>query len=415
MVKVFLAASAAALAISAPATAGPGKSHDKGEHGAKAQNRAKAEQSAKSNRANRVEARSDRQANRVNIRADRKVEVRADRRTDRKAEARADRRTVREVKSRVDRRADLISNRADRQANRIEQRVDRKVDRVDRARSVDRIALADNHTPMRWTNVKSRGLIDGCPPGLYMKANGCLPPGQAKKLVGMTIPTALTAMAVPRVVQSLYPDTPNYYYRYDNGYLYQVDRKSNLIESLIPLLAGGYLPGQMLPTGYGSNTLPGYYNGLYPGYSNQCTRYANGVAYYTDCSTGLIENVVPLYDNGYGVGQMLPASYGYYNVPMQYRDLYYDNGASNYWYAPGSIYQYDSKTQLITSIAALLSPGMMVGQTMPSSYNVYNVPMAYRSTYNDTPNSWYRYSNGSIYQVDPATQLVTALVASILT
>ena len=28
------------------------------------------------------------------------------------------------------------------------------------------------------------GLIDGCPPGLAKKHNGCMPPGQAKKLVG---------------------------------------------------------------------------------------------------------------------------------------------------------------------------------------------------------------------------------------
>jgi hypothetical protein len=52
---------------------------------------------------------------------------------------------------------------------------------------------------------------------------------------------------------------------------------------------------------------------------------------------------------------------------------------------------------------------------MPIGYSAYNVPYAYRSTYYDTPNDWYRYSNGSIYRVDPATQLVTALVVSALT
>ena len=48
-------------------------------------------------------------------------------------------------------------------------------------------------------------------------------------------------------------------------------------------------------------------------------------------------------------------------------------------------------------------------------YDVYNVPYAYRATYYDTPTAWYRYNNGYIYQVDPATQLVTAIVASLLT
>ena len=32
----------------------------------------------------------------------------------------------------------------------------------------------------------------------------------------------------------------------------------------------------------------------------------------------------------------------------------------------------------------------------------------------DTPDDWYRYSNGNIYRVDPTTQLVTAIVKSIL-
>jgi len=52
---------------------------------------------------------------------------------------------------------------------------------------------------------------------------------------------------------------------------------------------------------------------------------------------------------------------------------------------------------------------------LPVGYGMYNVPLAYRSTYFDTPNAWYRYNNGYIYQVDPTTQLVTAIVASLLT
>ena len=63
---------------------------------------------------------------------------------------------------------------------------------------------------------------------------------------------------------------------------------------------------------------------------------------------------------------------------------------------------------MITSVAALMSPGFTVGQPLPMGYDVYNVPYAYRATYYDTPNAWYRYNNGYIYQVDPMTQLVTA-------
>jgi hypothetical protein len=130
--------------------------------------------------------------------------------------------------------------------------------------------------------------------------------------------------------------------------------------------------------------------------------------------TGMIEDVVPLYAGGYGVGQLLPSGYGYYNVPYQYRDMYYDTSDYGYWYAPGAIYQYDPSSSMITSVAALLSPGFTIGQPLPLGYDAYNVPYAYRATYYDTPTAWYRYNDGYIYQVDPTTQLVTAIVASIL-
>ena len=51
---------------------------------------------------------------------------------------------------------------------------------------------------------------------------------------------------------------------------------------------------------------------------------------------------------------------------------------------------------------------------MPMGYSTYNVPMAYRSSYYDTPDMWYRYNNGYIYSVDPTTQLVTAIVRAIV-
>ena len=70
---------------------------------------------------------------------------------------------------------------------------------------------------------------------------------------------------------------------------------------------------------------------------------------------------------------------------------------------------------LITSVAALLSPGMTIGQPLPMGYSTYNVPYGYRTKYIDTPNDWYRYNNGYIYRVDPTTQVVSAIVASILT
>jgi hypothetical protein len=164
--------------------------------------------------------------------------------------------------------------------------------------------------------------------------------------------------------------------------------------------------------GYGGY---GYGAGYGYGYNNLCNRYEYGVVYQVDCYTGLVQNVIPLYAGGYGVGQLLPSAYSTYNVPYQYRSLYYNTPDYGYWYAPGAIYQYNPQTSLITSVAALMSPGFTIGQTLPAGYGMYNVPLAYRSTYYDTPTAWYRYNNGYIYQIDPTTQLVSAIVASLLT
>lgn len=236
---------------------------------------------------------------------------------------------------------------------------------------------------------------------------------------------------LPVSLQYLYPATPAYYYQYGGGYLYQVDRTTSLIDALIPLIAGGYLPGQYLPNYYMSSYVPDYYglSSFYPAsygydygyggggygyYDNLCNRYEYGVVYQVDCYSGMVENVIPLYAGGYGVGQLIPSAYSYYNVPVQYRSVYYDTPDYNYWYAPGAIYQYDRRSSMITSVAALLSPGFTVGQPLPAGYGVYNVPYDYRATYYDTPSAWYRYNNGYIYQVDPATMLVTSVVASLL-
>ena len=233
-----------------------------------------------------------------------------------------------------------------------------------------------------------------------------MPPGQAAKLLGAPISTAASSAglsAVPLSAQYLYPDTNDYYYRYGGDYLYRVDRSSSLIDALLPLAFGGYSPGSYLPNYYmGSSYFPSAYgfnnygfNSFYPasygagygyGYDNLCNRYVNGTIYQVDCVTGMIVDVIPLYAGGYGVGQLLPTGYGYYNVPYQYRDMYYDTSNSGYWYAPGAIYQYDPSSSMITSVAALLSPGFNIGQPLPLGYDAYNVPYGYRSTYYDTPN-----------------------------
>ena len=250
-----------------------------------------------------------------------------------------------------------------------------------------------------------------------------LPVTEVTQFVGQPIgvvPAYVGLTALPQTLQYLYPATPDYYYQYGGGYLYQVDRTDNLIAALIPLLAGGYLPGQYLPQSYMASYAPDYYgyDAFYPadyGYGGLCNRYEYGVVYQVDCYSGMVENVIPTYAGGYGVGQLLPTAYRTYNVPVQYRSMYYNTADSGYWYAPGAIYQYDPRSSVITSVASLMAPGFTIGQPLPMGYAAYNVPYDYRATYYDTPTAWYRYNNGYIYQVNPATQLVTAIVASLLT
>lgn len=416
MTKLFLAASVAALAISAPAAARPDSADRAGAREAQ-----KAERSTqRAQRADRTAARTER-ATRVDRTAQRaeRQQVRAERVN--RAEtriadrpARAERPAIRS--ERIDRAQTRVADRQQHRVDRVAQAQDRVIARQGiRAQRIDQ-RLERND--LGFADAPGRGLIAGCPPGLWAKNNGCLPPGQAKKLIGVPLTTAAglaTLSALPSNVSYLYPDTNDYYYRYGNGYAYRVDRSSNLISALIPLLAGGLLPGQYLPTNYMNSYVPASYgfNSFYPDSPYQCNRYVNGIVYQVDCVTGLIEDVVPLYAAGYGVGQMLPSTY--YNLPTQYRGLYSDNDDYGYYYAPGAIYQYDQGSSLITAVAALLAPGFGIGQQLPMGYSTYNVPYAYRDTYYDTPNAWYRYNNGNIYQIDPATQLVTAIVASILT
>ncbi|HYD38365.1 MAG TPA: hypothetical protein VEA60_12170 [Allosphingosinicella sp.] len=199
------------------------------------------------------------------------------------------------------------------------------------------------------------GYGHGCPPGLAKKGNGCLPPGQAKKLfgIGQRLDRAwFDGYRIPVAYSSFYYDTPDYYYRYDDdGYIYRADRGSDLISAIIPLLGGGF-----------------------------------------------------------GVGQPLPAGYDVYNVPLQYRDTWYDNDDHLYRYGDNAIYRVDSDSGMIDGIVALLAGDLNVGQPLPAGYDAYNVPFDYRDRYYDDDEHLYRYADGNIYQVDAETQIVQAIV-----
>ena len=78
-----------------------------------------------------------------------------------------------------------------------------------------------------------------CPPGLAKKHNGCMPPGQAKKLykVGQRWPGSYgdrwTYNQIPADWRQRYDLDPYDNYYYGDGYLYQVDPKTLLIQEVI--------------------------------------------------------------------------------------------------------------------------------------------------------------------------------------
>lgn len=197
-------------------------------------------------------------------------------------------------------------------------------------------------TLFRDGRVERRALIDGCPPGLAKKNNGCLPPGQARQM---------RREALGRYDGYWLRGDEGYRYRYDDGYMYRYDRNGGLT-GWLPALGGAL-----------------------------------------------------------GLGNTWPQQYSYQPAPQYYSQYYGLNDRYSYRYADGVLYGVDPQTQAIQSVAALLTgQPWTVGQAMPQGYDVYNVPYQYRGQYADSPQSWYRYSDGYVYQVDPTTRLVQAVI-----
>jgi len=205
----------------------------------------------------------------------------------------------------------------------------------DRAPAV--LALGDR--PVAVFRVEpDRGLIAGCPPGLAKRNNGCLPPGQERKIARARY-------------DWLWDRDRNFDWRYDDGYLYRLDR-SGSVTGWLPALGGALAPGAVWPQ-----------------------------------------------------------QYAYQPVAPYYSDYFRLSDPYDYRYANGALYGVDPRTQAITQVVALLTgQPITVGQPMPAGYDVYNVPYAYRDRYVDTADSLYRYSDGYVYRVDPTTQLVQAAI-----
>lgn len=192
-----------------------------------------------------------------------------------------------------------------------------------------------------------QGVIDGCPPGLAKKRNGCLPPGQAKKQAGYD-------------GRYYRPDffglssTGSGRYFYDDGYLLRLGSGGN-VAGYIPLLGGALSIGNQWPNYYEPVRLPDYYSSYYGLGDPNSYRYANNAFYRIDPETQAITSIAALITGDeFVVGQPVPSGYGAYNVPYQYRDRYYDRPDAYYRYSDGYVYQVDPETRLVAAAIELL-------------------------------------------------------------
>ena len=98
-----------------------------------------------------------------------------------------------------------------------------------------------------WGSSDRRGLIDGCPPGLAKKNNGCMPPGLAKARDNDYRYRYATYRPDWWGLSALGLGSGNYFY--DDGYLYQMGANNSVL-GYIPLLGGALSVGNAWPSYY---------------------------------------------------------------------------------------------------------------------------------------------------------------------
>lgn len=101
----------------------------------------------------------------------------------------------------------------------------------------DHVVTTRNGSPLYAFNARGN-----CPPGLAKKNTGCLPPGQAKKMYNVgqrydrNFGNAWTYNQIPTDLRSRYDFDRDDRYYYRDGYLYQVDPKTMLVQQAISAL-----------------------------------------------------------------------------------------------------------------------------------------------------------------------------------
>lgn len=184
-----------------------------------------------------------------------------------------------------------------------------------------------------------------CPPGLAKKGNGCLPPGQARKLDRFD------------GWSNWYPvrnRNDGYDWRQDSGYLYRIGN-GGFVSALIPLIGGALFGGQVWPEQYTGYEAPAYYDRFYGRDDKYDYRIAQNAIFAVDPQSSQIEAIAGLLTGDrWNVGQRIPQGYDAYNVPRDFRDRYADRPDASYRYSDGYVYEVDPTTQLVRAVIELL-------------------------------------------------------------
>ena len=256
----------------------------------------------------------------------------------------------------------------DRRAERAESRPETRIVEAVRGRSDDRGRGDDRRVDRRDDRSELRRTVerevfqtrDGRPVVYFQRDRdrgliaGC-PPGLAKKDNGCLPPGQARQIAraagADRYDWLWRTRGDDSRYRYEDGYLYRMNQQGSLL-GYLPVLGGALAPGATWPSQYAYQPAPDYYS-------------------------------------------------SYFGLPQ----------GQDYRYADGALYGVNPQTSRISQVAALLTgQNLSVGQPLPSGYDVYNVPYAHRAQYADNANAMYRYNDGYVYQADPKTQLITAVI-----
>lgn len=241
------------------------------------------------------------------------------------------------------------NDRAERPADLRIPDVARGQDRIERDVRRDaeqRVSIENGVVVLR--REANRGLVNGCPPGLAKRDNGCLPPGQVRQIERAQDPYN----RYNYLWRTLGGDGD---YQYRDGYVYRTTPQGGLL-GYLPVLGGILSPGNAWPAQYQYQQPPQYLSQYYGLNDGTQYRYADGVLYRVDPQTSSIGQVAALLTGQqFNVGQRLPAGYDVYNVPYDYRNQYADSAQSQYRYNDGYVYQVDPTTQLVQAVIQLLT------------------------------------------------------------